>query len=129
MVHLDLSAFFDYSLVLLRIMVGLVFASSGYSHATKADERSKDIGMPKGFTIFLGVAEMAGAAGIVLGVLTPFAAIGLILVMLGALQKKIFVWKTGFWGKDGLGWNYELILVSMLLVVACTGGGRFVLCP
>jgi putative oxidoreductase len=49
------------------------------------------------------------------------------LVMLGALQKKIFVWKTGFWGKDGLGWNYEFILISMLLVILCTGGGRFVL--
>jgi len=23
----------------------------------------------------------------------------LILIMLGAIQKKIFVWKTGFWGK------------------------------
>jgi putative oxidoreductase len=47
--------------------------------------------------------------------------------MLGAVQKKIFVWKTGFWGKDGLGWNYELILISMLLVILCTNGGRFVI--
>jgi len=41
----------------------------------------------------------------------------------GAIQKKIFVWKTGFWGKDGLGWNYELILTSMLLVILFSDGG------
>ena len=55
------------------------------------------------------------------------AAIGLMLVMLGAIQKKIFVWKNGFWGSDGLGWNYDLIMVSILVVVLFTDGGRFVL--
>ena len=63
----------------------------------------------------------------ILGVLQRLAAIGLILIMLGAIQKKAFVWKTGFWGKDGRGWSYELTLISMLLVIFFTGGGRFVL--
>jgi putative oxidoreductase len=129
MAHLDLAQFTDYSLVLLRLMVGLVFLNSGYSHATKAEERSKSIGLPKGVTLFLGVAEMAGALGVAFGVLTQYAAIGLILIMLGAIQKKIFVWKTGFWGDDSLGWNYDLLFVSMLLVILCTAGGRFVLLP
>jgi hypothetical protein len=43
--------------------------------------------------------------------------------MAGAIQKKVAVWKTGFWGSNGLGWNYELILVSMLLVILASGGG------
>jgi putative oxidoreductase len=47
--------------------------------------------------------------------------------MLGAVQKKLFVWKTGFWGKDGLGWSYELMLISMLLVILLTDGGKLVL--
>ena len=38
-----------------------------------------------------------------------------------------FVWKTGFWGKDGLGWSYDLTLISTLLVILVTNGGRFVL--
>ena len=83
-------------------MVAVVFAASGWSHVTKADERSKSIGMSKTFTIFLGTAEIAGSLGIAFGVLTQPAAIGLILIMLGAIQKKIFVWKTGFWGKKDL---------------------------
>ena len=47
--------------------------------------------------------------------------------MLGAIQKKIAVWHTGFWGKHGTdGWHYELMLVAMCLVIATTGGGRYV---
>jgi hypothetical protein len=59
--------------------------------------------------------------------LQQLAAAGLILIMLGALQKKIFSWKIGFWGKTSLGWYSELTLVSMLLVILLTDGGRFVL--
>jgi putative oxidoreductase len=48
--------------------------------------------------------------------------------MLGAIQKKIFVWKTGFWGKHGTdGWHYDLMLVVMNLVIITTDGGKYVL--
>jgi putative oxidoreductase len=112
----QLTQFADFSLLALRLMVGLVFITSGWSHVTKSDERSKSIGMSKGFTIFLGVAEMAGALGVAFGVFTQLAAMGLILVMLGAIQKKIFVWHTGFWGEKTYGWHYDLMFVVMNLV-------------
>lgn len=118
-------AFTDYALLFLRVMVGLVFLDSGINHVKDPETRGKSIGLPKGATAALGVAELLGGAAVCIGFLPQLASIGLALVMLGALQKKIFVWKTGFWGKDGLGWNYELILMSMLAVVFCTGGGRF----
>lgn len=59
-----LSHFLDLGLLLLRLMVGLVFVTSGYSHLKDPEARSKSIGMPKGFTIFLGLAEVAGALGV-----------------------------------------------------------------
>lgn len=117
----------DYGLLFLRLMAGAIYANSGYNDLKNPDARSKSIGMPKSFTLFLAGAELAGGAGLILGVLQQLAAIGLILIMLGALQKKIFVWKTGFWGKDGFGWYYELTLISMLLVILFTNGGRFAL--
>jgi putative oxidoreductase len=122
-----LAPFTDYGLLFLRIMIGLIYVDSGYNDLRDPDARSKSIGLPKGFTIFLAVAELAGGAGVIFGVLPQLASIGLILIMLGAVQKKIFVWKTGFWGKDGLGWSYELMLISMLLVILFTDGGRFVI--
>ena len=123
----QLFRFSDLSLLLLRIMVAVVFLSSGWGHLANPEDRSKNIGTSKAFTVFLGAAEVAGSLGVIFGVLTQFAAIGLILVMLGAIQKKVFVWHTGFWGKDGYGWHYDLMLVVMNLVIACTGGGSYAL--
>jgi putative oxidoreductase len=127
MFHLD--SLTDLGLLVMRLMAGAIYADSGYNDLKDPDARSKSIGMPKGFTLFLGVAELAGGAGLIFGVLPQLAAIGLILIMLGAIQKKMVVWKTGFWGKDGPGWSYELTLCSMLLVIVFTDGGRFVLVP
>jgi putative oxidoreductase len=120
-----LGGFTDASLLLLRLMVGIVFITSGWSHLSNPSQRSKDIGMSKGFTAFLGAAELAGGLGVTFGILTQLAAIGLILVMLGAMQKKVFVWRTGFWGPSGTnGWSYETMLIVMNLVILTTGGGN-----
>jgi putative oxidoreductase len=125
MVFPQLAQFTDFALLLLRIMVGLVFITSGWNHLKSPEARSKDIGMSKAFTIFLGAAEVVGSLGIILGVLTQLAAAGLILLMLGAIQKKIFVWRTSFWGDAGTnGWSYDTMLVIMNLVIVTTGGGN-----
>jgi putative oxidoreductase len=123
----QLARFTDLSLLLLRLMVGLVFITSGYNHLKDPEGRSKSIGMSKGFTIFLGIAEVAGALGVVFGVLTQLAAFGLILLMLGAVQKKIFSWHIGFWGEKTYGWHYEVMIILMNLVIASTDGGQYVL--
>ena len=123
----QLARFTDLGLLLLRLMVALVFITSGYRHLKDPEARSKSIEMSKGFTIFLGVAEVSGALGVAFGVLTQLAAFGLILLMLGANQKKIFSWHTGFWGEKTYGWHYDLMFILMNLLIAFTDGGRYVL--
>jgi putative oxidoreductase len=81
------------------------------------------------FTVFLGTAEVAGAVALAVGFLTQWAALGLILIMLGAIQKKMMKWKTGFWGEKSMGWHYDLLFVVMNLVIITTGGGRIALMP
>ena len=127
MTSLDLSRFLPLALLLMRLLVGAIFLTSGWSHVSHAEERAKSIGMSKGFTLFLGAAELAGGLGVLFGVLTQLAALGLILVMLGAIQKKIMVWHTGFWGEKSSGWHYDLMLVMMNLVIMVTDGGSYVL--
>lgn len=122
-----LARFTDLALLLMRLMVGYVYATSGYSHLKDPDARSKSIEMPKSFTIFLGIAEVAGGLGVATGVLTQLAAVGLILIMLGAIYKKIFRWHTGFWGEKTYGWHYDLMFIVMNLVIASTNGGVYVL--
>ena len=117
----------DVSLLLLRLMVAAVYLASGWSEVADSEARSKSIGMSKSFTIFLGLAEISGALGLAFGVLLQFAAAGLILVMLGAVYKKVFEWKTGFWGTSSQGWHYDLLFIAINLVILTTDGGRYVL--
>src|SRR5207247_7710014 len=119
--------FSDAGLLLLRLMVAVVFLDSGWNHLKNPVERSKSIGASPRFTVFLGSAQVVGSIGVALGLLTQLAAIGLSLMMHGAIQKKIFVWKTGFWGGQSYGWHYDLMLLVMNVVIITTGGGRFVI--
>jgi putative oxidoreductase len=123
----DLAAYSDWALLALRLMAAAVFFSSGLSHARDPKKRGESVGLGPGLTRFLGIAEMAGALGVGTGVLIQPAALGLILVMLGAIQKKILVWKTGFWGEKASGWHYDLMLVAMCLIFLTFGGGKLVL--
>lgn len=85
-------------------MIAAIFATSGWAHAMQPKERAESIGMSPASTLALGVAELVGAGPLVLGIYPQAGAILLIGAMLGAIHKKMFVWKTGFWGDDGQGW-------------------------
>jgi putative oxidoreductase len=117
--------FTDWSLLLLRVVVALVFGTSGFNHLKSPKERAASISMSVPLTIFIGAAELAGAMALAAGVLAQWAALGLIVIMLGAIYKKIVEWKTGFWGEKSMGWHYDLLFIAMLLVIFTTGGGRF----
>ncbi len=117
----------DWSLLFLRIVVALVFATSGFNDLKQPRERGKSLGMSVPFTIFLGAAELSGAIALVVGFLTQWAALGLIVVMLGGIYMKVVKWKTGFWGEKSMGWHYDLLFIAMNLVILCTGGGKIAL--
>jgi hypothetical protein len=58
-------------------------------------------------------------------VLAQFAAIGLILILFGAVQKKLFKWHTGFGGEPGTdGWSYDTMRVVVNRVMATTALGQ-----
>ena len=46
----DLSRFLPIALLLMRLMVGAIFITSGWSHVSRAEERAKSIELSKGFT-------------------------------------------------------------------------------
>jgi len=116
----------DPCLFLLRLVTAVVFGASGYFHASDPVGRAKSIELSPNATLGLGVAEALASIGLVTGILIQPAALGLILVGLGAIQKKVFVWRTGFWGEKASGWHYDLMLLAMNLVIVATAGGRWV---
>jgi putative oxidoreductase len=117
----------DPALLLLRLLMAALFATSGWSHVRRPVDRGESIGMSPGFTRALGVAELVGAASVGLGLFTRVGALLLIAVMVGAIRKKVLVWKTGFWGDDGQGWFYDLLYATCNLVILGTGGGSITL--
>jgi putative oxidoreductase len=119
----DIPLLSDIALLLLRLMIAAIFATSGWAHATKPKERAESINMSPSFTQMLGIVELLGAASVALGLFPEAGAILLIGVMIGAIYKKVFAWKTGFWGDDGQGWYYDLLYLVCSLVILTTGGG------
>lgn len=115
------------ALFLLRLMLALVFASSGWSHLTSPRERAESIGMSVPFTAALGAGEVAAAVALVLGIFPQIAGLLLVLIMCGAVFKKAFVWHSGLWGDQGGGWYYDMLYLVGSLVVVTTGGGSWVL--
>jgi putative oxidoreductase len=123
----QLLRFSDVALLCLRLLVAVVFFESGRRHASDPVGRAASIGLSPGTTRMLGWAEIAAALGVALGVFAQVGALVLMLVMLGAIQKKLFVWHTGFWGEKTYGWHYDLLFLVTNLVILTTGGGRLVL--
>jgi putative oxidoreductase len=119
-----LSRFTDLGPLLLRLMVGLVFATSRYRHRKNPDERSKSIGMSKGFRVFLGIAEVASWPG-----RRRSHSVGRVRIdphYAGAIGNEIFVWLTGFWGEKASGRHCDPLFTVMNLVIAFTNGGACV---
>jgi putative oxidoreductase len=119
--------FEDVAILLMRLLVALIFITSGWDALKDPQARAKDTGIGTGFAILLGWAEALGGLGLVFGVLTQFAALGFIIILLGAIQKKIFAWHIGFYGENTYGWDYESLLVLMNLTIVATNGGAFTL--
>jgi putative oxidoreductase len=123
----QLLQFSDVALLCLRLIVALVFFDSGLQHVRDPIKRGASIGLSPRVTLMLGFASMAAAIGVALGVFTQVAAPGLMVISLGAIQKKVFEWHTGFWGDKTYGWHYDLLFLVANLVILTTGGGRLVL--
>ncbi len=65
--------------------------------------------------------ELAGGLLILAGVLTRLAALGLIVIQIGAIAT--VTWTKGFSFAGGGGYEYNLALIAMCLTLALLGGG------
>src|ERR1700720_2944585 len=118
----QLSRFTALGLLLLRLMIGLVFVTSGYSHLKDPTGRAKSIGMSKAFTIFLGIAEVAGSLGVAFWSSHPACCLRSDPDHVRRHSEKDFH-LAGFWGENGSGWHYDLMFVLINPAVAFTNGG------
>jgi len=71
--------------------------------------------------ILVAWGELLGGLALLFGFLTRFAAIGLIVIQIGAVYLVTFV--KGF-SVQGGGYEYNLALIAMALVVVVVGSGK-----
>lgn len=89
-----------YALWIVQALLGALFVfGGGMKLVLPIEEMTKDIAMPGAFLRFIGVVELLGGLGLVLpGLfrirpgLTPLAAAGLVIIMVGAT---VITLKTG----------------------------------
>jgi putative oxidoreductase len=115
----------DVSLLLIRVVVGVIFAAHGAQKLFGAFEGpglSKIVEMmgPLGYPVTIG--EFFGGLGLIVGFLCRFSAAALIVIMLGAIG--MVHGKNGFFLNNG-GFEYNLSLIGLLVPILIAGPGRF----
>lgn len=83
----------NYALWIVQVLLALLFLfAGGMKLVLPLDKLTGPVALPGWFTRFIGVAEVLGALGLILPSLlrikpwlTPLAALGLVLIMVGAV--------------------------------------------
>jgi putative oxidoreductase len=122
----------DVSLLLVRIIVGVIFAAHGSQKlfgAFGGMGLTKTVEMMGGGPLpyLVTIGEFFGGLGLIFGFLTRFSAASLIVIMIGAISM--------VHGKNGLflsfedpkrnGFEFCLALIGCLIPVLICGPGRF----
>jgi putative oxidoreductase len=114
----------DYSLLLVRVVVGSIFLAHGAQKLLGAFGGPGLAGVVEGMGplgYFVTVGEFFGALGLLFGVLPRFSAGALVVIMLGAIGQVHGA--KGFFASDG-GFEYNLALIGLLLPILISGPGR-----
>jgi putative oxidoreductase len=119
----------EYGLLLLRLVIGIVFAGHGAQklfgwfggggpQGTAGFFASLGYRRSAVMAIVVGLSELGGGLLLATGFLTPFASFLLATVMLNAIAT--VVWPKGFLG----GYEFELTLLAVAVALAATGPGE-----
>ncbi len=116
----------DLSLLILRVVVGVIFTAHGTQKLFGAfdgmglEKTVAMLGSPIGYLVAIG--EFFGGVGLVFGFLTRFSAAAIIVIMIGAIVK--VHGPNGFF-LDKKGYEYCLANIGLLLPIFICGPGRF----
>ena len=121
----------DFSLLVLRVVLGIVFMAHGAQKLFGAFDGPglaafvQALG-PVAYLVTVG--EFFGGLGLILGILPRFSAASIVVIMLGAIA--MIHGKVGFFmnwsGKQaGEGFEYHLLAIAALAPIVIAGPGRF----
>lgn len=128
----------DISMMTLRITLGLVIFPhgaqklfgwfGGYGFSGTMHHFTENMGIPYLFALLAILAESFGALGLIVGLGTRIAALGVgatigVAAFMGHVQHGFFM---NWFGKQaGEGFEYHLLVVGMALALIIRGGGKW----
>jgi putative oxidoreductase len=129
----------DLGLLLMRFVLGAIFFAhgaqkvlgwyGGYGLKGTSGFFKQAMGIPVPLSYLAAFAEFLGGIAVIVGAFTQIAAMGLAVTMLVAVIK--VHGKNGFWmnwsstANKGEGYEYNLALFAMALLLMLVGPGRF----
>jgi putative oxidoreductase len=129
---IKLTAGMSAGLLILRVTVGVVMVAHGYNHVFRGGKIAgtggwfESLGMKPGklHAWLASLTELGAGTMLIVGLLTPLAAAGVVGVMLVAwitnhLRNGFFIFRPGE------GWEYVMTLTMCGLAIGALGAGRF----
>ena len=115
-----------YGSIFLRLGLGVIFIYHGYGKVfggtTALGSAWNPWGMPAILQLLVAWGEFLGGIAILIGFLTPYAASGIIIIMLGAI---ITVHGKNGFSMMNKGFEYNYALIMMCLALIASGPGKF----
>jgi putative oxidoreductase len=123
----------SYGILLLRLVLGLTLAAHGAQklfgafgghglRGTGGFFSTLGLRAPLLTALGVGLSEFGGGLLLAGGLLMPFAALAVAVVMLSAIA--LVHRPNGFWNTNG-GYEFNLLIWAAAVALAATGGGRF----
>ena len=128
----------DWVLTIARFVIGIIFfahgaqkmlgwyGGAGFSGTLKA--LISQLNLPAPLAVLVISAEFFGGLGLIVGLLSRIAALGILLAMLGAIAMVHFrygLFMDWFGNQKGHGVEYHLLAIALALVVIVKGAGAF----
>lgn len=125
----QLHQFSDIALFVLRVGIAAVFMVHGMWKIENGKQMATSMGMLGGGWFFtgLGVAEFFGSLALLSGFLTQIAAVGLAIIMIGAIYLKSCKWNVKFTAHDKTGWEFDLVILTVCIAIFILGAGKIAL--
>jgi uncharacterized membrane protein YphA (DoxX/SURF4 family) len=114
------------ALLVLRIVTAAVFYVAAYVKFPFWSHVPEGISPFMLFTTrLLSIVEPLGATAVLVGLLTRWAALGLIIILLGAIYVSQFVYGIGFVMPTSPGWNFPLSVLAGCIILTAFGPGKW----
>jgi putative oxidoreductase len=127
----------DVSVLIARLFLGVVILPhglqkllgmfGGYGFSGTVDFFVSS-GIPAAVAFLIIIGESFGAVGLIIGFLSRLAALGIALIMLGAILLVHIphgFFMNWFGNKQGEGFEFHLLAIGLALVVLIKGGGKW----